>query len=101
MQIKTHQKGDSVELQDGSRWCIWRPDMYGTLQWSPSTDLNVIEIEITSPRTSSSTKMEGVSASSARMQIGSRDECMAIRSRPSEEHAFSGRAFSSTVRRTA
>jgi hypothetical protein len=45
MQIKTHQKGYSVELQDGSRWCIWPPDMYGTLQWSPSTDLNVMEID--------------------------------------------------------
>ena len=32
-------------LQDGSRWCIWPPDMYGTLQWSPSTNLNVIEID--------------------------------------------------------
>ena len=35
MQIKTHQKGYSVELQDGSRWCIWPPDMCGILQWSP------------------------------------------------------------------
>ena len=45
MQIKTHQKGYFVELQDGSRWCIWPPDMHGTLHWSPSTDLNVIEID--------------------------------------------------------
>ena len=45
MQIKTHQKGYSVELQDGSRWCIWPSDMYGTLQWSPSTDLQVMEVD--------------------------------------------------------
>ena len=45
MQIKMHQKGYSVELLEGSRWCIWPPDMRGTLQWSPSTDLNVIEID--------------------------------------------------------
>jgi hypothetical protein len=45
MQIKTHQKSYFVELQDGSRWCIWPPDMQGTLHWSLSTDLNVIEID--------------------------------------------------------
>jgi len=44
MLIKTHQKTYSVELQDGSRWLIWPPDMYRTLRWSPSTDLRVVEI---------------------------------------------------------
>ena len=42
--IKTHQKTYSVELEDGSRWLIWPPDIYGTLRWSPSTDLRVVEI---------------------------------------------------------
>ena len=44
MLIKAHQKTYSVELQDGSRWWIWPADMYGTLRWSPSTDLRVVEI---------------------------------------------------------
>ena len=44
MLIKTHQKAYSVELEDGSRWWIWPADMYGTLRWSPSTDLSVVEI---------------------------------------------------------
>jgi hypothetical protein len=42
--IKAHQKTYSVELQDGSRWWLWPPDMYGTLRWSPSSDLRVVEI---------------------------------------------------------
>ena len=42
MLIKTHQKAYSVELEDGSRWLIWPPD---TLHWSPSTDLDVLEID--------------------------------------------------------
>jgi hypothetical protein len=45
--IKTHQMNYSVELEDGSRWRIWPPDMYGTLRWSPSADLRVIEIDDT------------------------------------------------------
>ena len=44
MLIKAHQKTCSVELQDGSRWWIWPPDMFGTLRWAPSTDLSVVEI---------------------------------------------------------
>ena len=45
MLIKTHQKAYSVELEDGSRWRIWPPDMCGTLHWSSSTGLNVREID--------------------------------------------------------
>ena len=45
MLIKTHQKAYSVELEDGSTWRIWPPDMSGTLQWSASTNLNVLEID--------------------------------------------------------
>ena len=45
MLIKTHQKAYSVELEDGSRWLIWPPDKSGTLHWSTSTDLNVLEID--------------------------------------------------------
>ena len=45
MLIKAHQKTYSVELQDGSSWRIWPPDMCGTLHWSSSTDLNVQEID--------------------------------------------------------
>ena len=44
MLIKANQKTYSVELQDGSRWWIWPPDMYGTVRWSPLTDLRVVEI---------------------------------------------------------
>ena len=40
MLSKTHQKTYSVELEDGSRWRIWPP-----LQWSSSTDLNVVVID--------------------------------------------------------
>ena len=47
MLIKTHQKTYSVELEDGSRWRIWPPDMCGTLQWSSSTNLNVVVIDDT------------------------------------------------------
>ena len=45
MLIKTHQKAYSVELEDGSRWLIWPPDKSGTLHWSTSTELNVLEID--------------------------------------------------------
>jgi hypothetical protein len=45
--IKAHQRNYLVELEDGSRWRIWPPDMYGTLRWSPSTDLRVLEIDDT------------------------------------------------------
>ena len=45
MLIKAYQKAYSIELENGSRWLIWPPDKSGTLHWSTSTNLNVLEID--------------------------------------------------------
>ena len=45
MHIKTHDKTYSVVLEDGSEWKIWPADLAATLQWEPSSDLEVREIE--------------------------------------------------------
>ncbi len=42
MLIARHDKSHIVELEDGSRWRIWPGDMAATLQWLPSTDLQVV-----------------------------------------------------------
>jgi hypothetical protein len=34
-----------VELKDGSRWRIWPGDIAATLQWSPTTELEVMAID--------------------------------------------------------
>jgi hypothetical protein len=45
MQIKQHDKSHIVELNDGSKWRIWPGDVSKTLQWLPTTELDVAEIE--------------------------------------------------------
>ncbi len=45
LQIKRHDKSDVVELSDGSRWRIWPGDAPTTLQWFPTTELQLSDIE--------------------------------------------------------
>ena len=45
MQIEKHDKSYIVELEDGSNWRIWPGDIATTLQWLPTTVLQVTEIE--------------------------------------------------------
>jgi hypothetical protein len=45
MQIKQHDKSYIVELEDGSSWRIWPGDIAITLQWLPTTALQVMEID--------------------------------------------------------
>jgi hypothetical protein len=45
MQIKKHDKSYIVELEDGSSWRIWPGDIAITLQWLPTTVLQVSEID--------------------------------------------------------
>jgi hypothetical protein len=45
MQIKQHDKSHIVELSDGSAWRIWPGDISMTLQWLPTTELDIAGIE--------------------------------------------------------
>jgi hypothetical protein len=45
MRIEKHDKSYIVELEDGSRWRIWPGDIAMTLQWLPSTELQVVAID--------------------------------------------------------
>jgi hypothetical protein len=45
MRIATHDKCHIVELEDGSRWRIWPGDVAATLQWMPTTELQVVGID--------------------------------------------------------
>ena len=45
MQIEKHDKSYIVELEDGSSWRIWPGDLAITLQWVPTTVLQVTEID--------------------------------------------------------
>jgi hypothetical protein len=45
MLIKKHDKSGIVELEDGSLWRIWPGDIALTLNWLPTTDLRVSEID--------------------------------------------------------
>ena len=44
MRIEQHDKSHIVELEDGSRWQIWPGDIATTLQWLPTTDLQISAI---------------------------------------------------------
>jgi hypothetical protein len=45
LQIEKHDKSYIVELEDGSSWRIWPGDIATTLQWLPTTVLQVTEID--------------------------------------------------------
>ena len=45
MQIKIHDRSHLVELRDGSAWRIWPGDIPKTLQWRPTTDIDVADID--------------------------------------------------------
>jgi hypothetical protein len=45
MRITRHAKSHIVELSDGSTWRIWPGDAATTLQWFPTTELDVFEID--------------------------------------------------------
>jgi hypothetical protein len=51
MQIKRHDRSHMVELRDGSAWRIWPSDIPKTLQWLPTTEIDVADIEDESVRT--------------------------------------------------
>jgi len=41
MRIARHDSAEVVELRDGSKWRIWPADMAATLQWFPTTELEI------------------------------------------------------------
>jgi hypothetical protein len=45
MRIEQHDKSHIVELEDGSRWQIWPGDIATTLQWLPTTELQISAIQ--------------------------------------------------------
>jgi hypothetical protein len=45
MQIKKHDRSHLVELRDGSAWRIWPGDIPKTLQWRPTTEIDVTDID--------------------------------------------------------
>jgi hypothetical protein len=45
MRIEQHDTSHIVELEDGSRWQIWPGDIAATLQWLPTTELQVSAID--------------------------------------------------------
>ena len=45
MRIKQHDRSHIVELSDGSAWRIWPGDVAKTLQWQPTTELDVMDVE--------------------------------------------------------
>jgi hypothetical protein len=45
MQIKKHNKSYIVELEDESSWRIWPGDLAATLDWLPTTELQVFAID--------------------------------------------------------
>jgi len=45
MQIKKHDRSHLVELRDGSAWRIWPGDIPWTLQWLPTTEIDVTNID--------------------------------------------------------
>jgi len=45
MRIKRHDRSHLVVLSDGSEWRIWPGDLPQTLQWLPTTELDLVEIE--------------------------------------------------------
>ena len=45
MRIKRHDKSDTVELGDGSRWRIWPGDLPQTLQWLPTSEVEIAAID--------------------------------------------------------
>jgi len=45
MRITKHDKSYIVELSDRSVWRIWPADMADTLQWLPTTEFDIREID--------------------------------------------------------
>jgi hypothetical protein len=45
MQIKKHDRSHMVELGDGSAWRIWPSDIPKTLEWLPTTEIEVADID--------------------------------------------------------
>jgi hypothetical protein len=45
MLIFEHDSSHIVELEDGTRWRIWPGDIATTLQWLPTTQLQVVAID--------------------------------------------------------
>jgi hypothetical protein len=43
--IVRHDTSDVVELSDGSRWRIWPADVATTLQWFPTTELEIEPVQ--------------------------------------------------------
>jgi hypothetical protein len=43
--IARHDTSDVVQLGDGSRWRIWPADAPTTLQWFPTTELEIEPVQ--------------------------------------------------------
>jgi len=50
MRIKQHDRSHIVELSDGSAWRICPVDVSMTLQWQPTTELDVADTKTASVR---------------------------------------------------
>jgi hypothetical protein len=47
MRIVKHDESHIVELSDGSVWRIWPADIAITLQWLPTTEIDVVKSRTT------------------------------------------------------
>jgi hypothetical protein len=45
MQIMRHDRSHIVTLADGSEWRIWPGDTPYTLQWLPTTEIDLVTVE--------------------------------------------------------
>jgi hypothetical protein len=45
MEIKKHDRSHMVELRDDSAWRIWPGDIPKTLQWLPTTEIDIADID--------------------------------------------------------
>jgi hypothetical protein len=45
MRIKQHDRSHIVEFADGSAWRIWPADVSETLQWLPTTELDITSVD--------------------------------------------------------
>jgi len=68
MQIKKHDRSHMVELRDGSAWRIWPGDIPKTLEWRPTTEIDVTDTEHANLLARPSRSLERITGSSDKSQ---------------------------------
>ena len=68
MQIKKHDRRNMVELRDGSAWRIWPGDIPKTLEWRPTTEIDVTDTEHANLLARPSRSLERITGSSDKSQ---------------------------------